>query len=208
MRRMYSEQELTNVIKKVFEEELESGALDENVSDAVDAYLVEHPVDVTALEGQDVELNSLDATGLITGGEIVEKMSGYSFSAGTAPSNFTCELKYASVVKNGNKLTFCILAKLSRSDTVGSSYHTMGTFLVPNEISALLVPAISDWLECKKVYAGSTYNTGVDLPALVTKTGNNLYFVIYNINNIPLNTDHLARFEVTFLLSDNLAPEE
>lgn len=55
MRRMYSEQELTNVIKKVFEEELESGALDELVSDAVDAYLVEHPVDITALEGQTIE---------------------------------------------------------------------------------------------------------------------------------------------------------
>ena len=50
MRRMYSEQELTKVIQEVFEAELESGALDSKVSDAVDAYLVEHPVDITALD--------------------------------------------------------------------------------------------------------------------------------------------------------------
>ena len=66
MRRMYSEQELTNVIKKVFEEELESGALDELVSDAVDAYLVENPVDITALEGQDIAPKDINATGDIT----------------------------------------------------------------------------------------------------------------------------------------------
>ena len=64
MRRMYSEQELTNVIKKVFEEELESGALDELVSDAVDAYLVEHPVDVTALEGQTINPARIDVANI------------------------------------------------------------------------------------------------------------------------------------------------
>ena len=63
MRRMYSEQELTKVIKAVFEAELESGALDESIADYVDAYLVEHPVDVTALEGQDVECASVTTTG-------------------------------------------------------------------------------------------------------------------------------------------------
>ena len=64
MRRMYSEQELTNVIKKVFEEELESGALDELVSDAVDAYLVEHPVDITALEGQTINPARIDVANI------------------------------------------------------------------------------------------------------------------------------------------------
>ena len=61
MRRMYSEQELTNTIKAVFEQELADGALDENVADAVDAYLVEHPVDITALEGLDISVNSIEA---------------------------------------------------------------------------------------------------------------------------------------------------
>ena len=83
MRRMYSEQELTTTIGQVLDSKIEDGSFGGIISDAVDAYLVEHPVDITALEGQDVELASLDATGLITGGEIVEKMSGYSFTKGS-----------------------------------------------------------------------------------------------------------------------------
>ena len=63
MRRMYSEQELTKVIKEVFDAELASGALDDKINDAVDAYLLENPVDITALEGQDVECASVTATG-------------------------------------------------------------------------------------------------------------------------------------------------
>lgn len=55
MRRMYSEQELTNIIKEVFDAEVESGVFDESIADYVDAYLVEHPVDITALEGQTIE---------------------------------------------------------------------------------------------------------------------------------------------------------
>ena len=64
MRRMYSEQELTKVIKEVFEAELASGALDEQVSDAVDAYLVEHPVDITALEGQTINPARIDVANI------------------------------------------------------------------------------------------------------------------------------------------------
>ena len=66
MRRMYSEQELTRVIKAVFDEEIESGALDQSIADYVDAYLVEHPVDITALEGQDIAPKDINATGDIS----------------------------------------------------------------------------------------------------------------------------------------------
>ena len=62
MRRMYSEQELTRIIGEVFDQKLESGALDSSISDAVDAYLVEHPVDITALEGQTIAPAVVNAT--------------------------------------------------------------------------------------------------------------------------------------------------
>lgn len=62
MRRMYSEQELTRIIGEVFDQKLESGALDSSISDAVDAYLVEHPVDITALEGQTIAPAVINAT--------------------------------------------------------------------------------------------------------------------------------------------------
>ena len=54
MRRMYSEKELTTIINQVVGEYIEAGALDESIADAVDAYLLEHPVDITALEGQTI----------------------------------------------------------------------------------------------------------------------------------------------------------
>ena len=62
MRRMYSVKELTTLIKEVFDAELESGALDSKIADAVDAYLVEHPVDITALEGQTIAPAVVNAT--------------------------------------------------------------------------------------------------------------------------------------------------
>lgn len=206
MRRMYSEQELTKVIKEVFEAELASGALDENVSDAVDAYLLEHPVDITALEGQDVELNSLDATGLITGGEIVEKMSGYSYSSPTK-ENITKEILYAGVVKNGNKITFCIYTKLTRTGSVDENNLALGIFTIPASIGSKLYPATSNWLEFKRLYCGSNYNAGEEVNGLVIKTsGTQLTFIIYDVNNkFTENTDYYCRFETTFLLSDSLA---
>ena len=62
MRRMYSEQELTKVIQNVFEQELEDGALDDKIASAVDAYLIENPVDITALEGQTIAPSVVNAT--------------------------------------------------------------------------------------------------------------------------------------------------
>ena len=51
---MYSEQELTQVINEVIAGKIEAGAFDEAIADAVDDYLVEHPVDITALNGQTI----------------------------------------------------------------------------------------------------------------------------------------------------------
>lgn len=62
MRRMYSEQELTKIIGEVFDAKIEAGAFDDSISDAVDAYLVEHPVDITALEGKTIAPAVVNAT--------------------------------------------------------------------------------------------------------------------------------------------------
>ena len=87
MRRMYSEKELTTIINQVVGEYIEADALDESIADAVDDYLTEHPVDITALEGQDISLatltstgdvdvgGDLDVSGSVSGAEIIEKLS-------------------------------------------------------------------------------------------------------------------------------------
>ena len=209
MRRMYSEQELTNVIKKVFEEELESGALDELVSDAVDAYLVEHPVDITALEGQDVELNSLDADGLITGGEIVEKMSGYSFNPASSGANSTLEYVYTGAVKNGNKLTFAIALYITK---IGSSEErNVGIFYIPSVVANKLYPALVgeyNYLAIQKVTALQEDYAVKQLNSFILKPSSSSVQVNVDTTEMDANKKTYVRIEVTFLLSDTLIPEE
>ena len=62
MRRMYSVKELSEIIYAVVGGYIEDGAFDEIVADAVDAYLVEHPVDITALDGQTIAPAVVNAT--------------------------------------------------------------------------------------------------------------------------------------------------
>ena len=59
---MYSEQELTQVINEVIAGKIEDGAFDEAIADAVDDYLTEHPVDITALEGKTIAPAIVNAT--------------------------------------------------------------------------------------------------------------------------------------------------
>ena len=184
MRRMYSEQELTKIIKVVFEEELESGALDDLVSDAVDAYLVENPVDITALEGKDVELASLDATGLITGGEIVEKMSGYSFSP-ASNANFTYEYVYAGVVKNGNKITFVIAANLTKG-AGADRLASIGGFTIPASVGAKLFPTqvgAYSFLDNKVVAIFSDFTNYISCPCYTGKGSNTSINTSPPVNN-------------------------
>ena len=206
MRRMYSEQELTKVIKEVFDAEIASGAFDEKVSDAVDAYLVENPVDITALEGQDVELASLDASGLITGGEIVEKMSGYSYGNWSSPVTPI----YAGAVKNGNKLTLVIFGKINAETPI--STYGLGEFNLPSAVLNKIYPYTLDGndrvVSNGKLYFYDSLTTSVAIDIAVLKYTGKLLISTRNTNLLTGSTDYYFRFEQTYLLSDTLVPEE
>lgn len=208
MRRMYSEKELETIIHDVVGEYIEDGAFDEVISDAVDAYLEENPVDITALEGQDVELNSLDATGLVTGGEILEKMSGYSFTS-SAVTNLAITPKYVSASKTGNKLTLVYFASVKRTGDVtqGASF---GYFDIPASLDSKLFPeTISgvNVLELKTIQAFQFLTTQVNINISLVKhavVAGRIPLLIYNASNLIANTDYLFRFEATILFSDSL----
>ena len=104
MRRMYSEKELSVLVYQAVGQYIEDGALDESIADAVDAYLVENPVDITALEGQTIAPAVVNATTSISAPSIIESMSGYSYTKGNEIENLTREFVYAGIVKNGKKL--------------------------------------------------------------------------------------------------------
>ena len=208
MRRMYSEQELTKVIKEVFEAELADGALDEQVSDAVDAYLVENPVDITALEGQDISCNSVDADATITGAEIVEKMSGYSFTPETTeltPAGIT--LVFAGVVKNGNKITFAIAGKFApTADLTIAQGISLGSFTIPSDIGSKLYPLKGSYLGYGSVVLAHNSASIMNKQFGVYKGSNtSIRINLYNANTDYVNGNEYAfRIEVTFLLSENL----
>lgn len=222
MRRMYSEQELTRIIGEVFDQKLESGALDSSISDAVDAYLVEHPVDITALEGQDISLATLTSTGNvsiggnlavsgnITGASIIENMIGYAYVDNWSLSNATKELLYAGIVKNGNKLTLVLAFNITRTGAA-ETYKQIGRFNIPASVLDKLYPSTIlqyDILESKVIQCWSSEALSVNAIFYIGKGTNNVSVNILNSGVLTENTPYYVRIETTFLLSDNLIPQE
>ena len=210
MRRMYSEQELTNVIKAVFEQELEDGALDDKVVDAVDDYLTEHPVDPTAITGLDIAPKDVTASGNITAPSIIENMIGYVFIPKESITGYSFSYVYVGVVKNGNKLTFVTSLKITKTDADAGATQSLGTFQVPQEVHDALYPVTiggSDVLTTQKVQASSSYQNSVDCPAWMTKGVSRTLSIGANLTNLVVNTEYYIRQEVTFLLSSNMISE-
>ena len=217
MRRMYSEQELTKIIKEVSEayidELIEDGEFDQEIADYVDAYLVEHPVDITALEGQDVSLATLTSTGnvsvggalsvsgAITGASIIEDMDGYSFTKGT---NSQLEHYYAGVCKNGNKITFVITGKIRR-ETDGATEILLGSFTIPGAIGSKLIPLTSSWLDKSNLDFFDSTNTITQVSTRTIKQSNdNIQVYLNDVSPLAVELNRYFRYEITFLLSDNL----
>ena len=210
MRRMYSEQELTKIIGDVFDQKIEAGAFNESIADAVDAYLVEHPVDITALEGQDIAPKDISATGDITAPSIIETMSGYSASVITQYVEWTPE--YIGACKNGNKLTLVVFGSFTLAES--GIYADVVNITIPSAVGAKLFPFTiggdQRYLDRKTIDVNSSTNAGVNPKsafAYVLKVSNTELKI--GLRNDALEAgSYFFRIESTFLLSSNLAPEE
>ena len=220
MRRRYSEQELTKIVEKVskdyIDELIEGGEFDDEISDYVDAYLVQHPVDITALNGKDVSCKSVTTThnvvvggnlsvsGNITGASIIENMSGYSYHSNSA-ANVT-EV-YASIVKNGNKLTLVLSGTLTKgNDTTTEA----GYFIIPQSVMDVLVPVTGDYLANGVInLQSSVFNSGFSKPYAIAKYYTRLIIRIFGLNaDLDDETTYMFRIEQTFLLSNNFISQE
>lgn len=208
MRRMYSEQELTKIIKEVFDAEVESGVFDESIADYVDEYLVEHPVDITALNGKTITPAVVNATGSITAPSIVETMTGYSFIP-QSPSDVEIENIYCGICKNGNKLTIVYAFNITAQSTY-LGYKSLCQFGLPSSIGAKLVPVrigSYDYVDFKVLKCAKTINSVVDATAYIAKNSNTNIQLSLNLDNLEQLEKYYVRFEATFLLSDNLISE-
>lgn len=160
-----------------------------------------------------IESGDLNVNGEITGDEIIENMSGYSFTPQADDTVGTRSYKYAGIVKNGNKLTLVIFLSLTTATALSLSgpYVNCGQFTLPKAVADKLIPTTigqSTALESKKVtLVMSNINSVYDGIMTVTKPNDTtLNFGFYTQTNIASGATITAvRLEVTFLLSDNLA---
>ena len=170
--------------------------------------------DITYVDAQlalKANLSGANFTGAITAPSIIEDMSGYSFSPASATTNLSQETIYAGVSKTGNKITFVIFQKITRTGDVGTNYAGIGQFYIPQAILDRLYPSIIDggsYLDNRILDLFSSLSSIVNAYAYVSKQATYLSFNLFKssqFSELTLNKDYFFRYEATFLLSDNLA---
>lgn len=143
----------------------------------------------------------------VTGNEIVESMTGYSFEM-PSTTNAQVDIIYAGAVKNGNKLTFTIFSKIKRTGDI-TGWLKLGNFFIPSEVANKIYPytlaTISNTCDSKVINAFSSLNNSIPVAIELFKFTAKFEANIVNPTQLALDTDYLLRYEVTFLLSDNLA---
>lgn len=144
---------------------------------------------------------TLDAT-KVTGDEIVEKMSGYSFHKSF--TGFDCD--YAGVVKTGNKITFVIAGHFNGTEGVAAyGSKNLGYFNFPSEIGNKLYPDSQGRIAYLKVVTFSSIYNNAEIAVFFSKDAN--YQATVAMATVPpIAQDYTGSFRIeqTFLLSDNL----
>ena len=142
----------------------------------------------------------------ITGNSIIENMSGYSMH------NYgltEIDLAYVGACKNGNKITFAVAGTFTRGDS--TSYNiTPLYFIIPSAVgSKLFGIGGSSVLDIKQLifFDSSDPETLIAKSAEIVKNSNTqLSLNIYAVTNTLVKyKPYKFRYEVTFLLGDNLA---
>ena len=150
---------------------------------------------------------NLNAT-KVTGNEIVENMSGYSF---TMPSTSGVEIIYASIVKNGNKLTMVLFGAITPTSNMNPDTATeLGTFKLSDSVKPKILWYTSGSLSyvTAEGKVPLTYSVAYSIDGQfyfrVDPQGNEVVKV-YNKAQLNAGTTYHFRIEQTFLLSDNMA---
>ena len=162
------------------------------------------PAMAKALDGQDVNL------GDVTGDSIIENMSGYSYTKENQPE---IELDYVGVVKTGNKITFVQAGRIIVGESgisAGTRLYT-GTFIIPENVGIKIVVIrdgtnIVDSRNLLLTYSSTDYKNSYCFTAKATNAS--FYSAITPLENLIANQEYAFRYEITFLLGDNLIPQE
>lgn len=222
MRRMYSEQELTKIIGEVFDAKIEAGAFDDSISDAVDAYLVEHPVDITALEGKTIAPAVVNATTSVgapsgtftalqaTSANIFENIKDSDgnarFIGGDLTENATSGIThlYKKWSLSGTHLMIVDVFKIA-SGTSLTAYSVPSELALPEWVGAKIYPigTTSDWI----VFKSAIISKASGAPASETSSTllrklSDTSFQLYLTDAITASEDIYVRLQFD-LLVDN-----
>lgn len=172
-------------------------------------YIENSKLIVEGLKGQNIEPGNVESSGKVTGNEIIENMSGYSFTD-TTSSDYTMTNKFASAVKNGNKLTLVYTGVLNIINAL-FGYVELGRFTIPTAIGRKLIPTpvgdLTYVLDCRFQRIFSSISAHADITNRVDKVSNTQLSVLCDLNGVSAGT-YTYRYEVTFLLGENLATNE
>lgn len=140
---------------------------------------------------------------------VVEVMDGYSFERGYSGSTYDINVTYASAVKNGNKLTLALAFSIKlKSDTIDDAFPIVGKFTIPSSLFNRLVPDVNGRVDYKRVIFVKDIPDSSLIPLVMTsykKEGKVNIDIIAPNDALSLNKIYYSRYEVTFLLSDNMA---
>ena len=200
MRRMYSQAELSAIIKEVFLADVASGEID--LPDLIEQALPEVDFSEFDLECKSVQADS-----------IIENMSGYSFAVASSLALFnSLDITYAGAVKNGNKLTLAVSGTYDpKSGLMDAGGAPMFSFGIPEAVGQKLFPTeiggVADVLSYGELTSAVNTQTYKATHYRLTKASStSLLFTIMTTGaSLVADTTYFFRVEITFLLSDNLA---
>ena len=146
----------------------------------------------------------------IKGDEIIENMSGYSFIPVEGTTFTDLDVLYAGACKNGNKLTLVMFMTFTYD---GAGFRDVGSFKVPKEIYDKLTPYTLGGVATLDVRTLDLVKERQSIPSSaygeIFKAGNNTITFSFAVpSGLTANATYAVRYEATFLLSENLAPQE
>lgn len=138
---------------------------------------------------------------------VVEVMNGYAFTKKSS-SNVTLDYKYFGAVKNGNKLTFSLLMDVTLNQEIGGGVPLeIGNITIPSSIGIKLKSSALGYVSLNDVACSKSVSyPAKHITVVLAKYANTTLGIIgYQLANLEVGTLYTMRYEVTFLLSDNLA---
>ena len=156
-----------------------------------------------AVDG-DFEANSVSAD------SIIENMSGYAYTKSGDGASYTFTPIYVGAAKTGNKITFVAFFKFKRTASYSGGIN-IGRIDVPADVRAKLYPFTVGGLEYLDVKTTCAINSSdiTDIKTVTPFSTKNdglggIFVSLRDWGSLTQDKDYMIRYEVTFLLSDNL----